>query len=213
MKDIAISSKKKDDFEEERKFSSWEEVTKVWIYYSTFDFYYTFQDLFLEIFASTFQLIKSKKPIKESIYDHKTLHPLSKEMMKDIRSKGERYFFEEKMMERNESSNILFNFRFLSFQDLFLEIFASTFQMINFKKLIKIFMITKLRVHPLSTILCNLGGQWKISIRSKGEYYFFEEKMVERNESSPCHVSYNFRFLFQNFFLEIFPSTISINQL
>ena len=145
-------SKKRENFQVEKRLRKFE-------YHSIFDFYYTFQDLFLEIFASTFQLIKSKKPIKESIYDHKTLHPLSKEMMKDIRSKGERYFFEEKMMERNESSNILFNFRFLSFQDLFLEIFASTFQMINFKKLIKIFMITKLRVHPLSTILCNLGGQ------------------------------------------------------
>ena len=139
-------SKKRENFQVEKRLRKFEYIIQL-------------QDLFLEIFASTFQLIKSKKPIKESIYDHKTLHPLSKEMMKDIRSKGERYFFEEKMMERNESSNILFNFRFLSFQDLFLEIFASTFQMINFKKLIKIFMITKLRVHPLSTILCNLGGQ------------------------------------------------------
>lgn len=156
-------SKKRENFQVEKRLRKFE-------YHSIFDFYYTFQDLFLEIFASTFQLIKSKKPIKESIYDHKTLHPLSKEMMKDIRSKGERYFFEEKMMERNESSNILFNFRFLSCISGFISgnisiyhflsiIFLSIISLIKSKKSIKESIYDHKTLHPLSTILCNLGGQ------------------------------------------------------
>ena len=73
--------------------------------------------------------------------------------MKDIRSKGERYFFEEKMMERNESSNILFNFRFLSCISEFISgnisIYLS-FQLIKSKKPIKESIYDHKTLHPLS---------------------------------------------------------------
>ena len=131
--------------------------------------------------------------------------------MKDIRSKGERYFFEEKMMERNESSNILFNFRFLSCISGFISgnisiyhflsiIFLSIISLIKSKKSIKESIYDHKTLHPLSTILCNLGGQWKISIRNKGEHYFFEEKIMERNESSNVTFDFYSRIFFWKYF-------------